>query len=170
MEHVQYGGQRCIVFLTLIFNNLVRLRYVPVHFKKGVKIPLFKGGGKDPTYRDSHRGITLLPIFSKLYESVLLQRANDWFEKAVDQRQGAAQSKCSSLHTSLLLRECISHITEGGSKAYIALLDTKQAFDGVWIDGLFSQLYQKGIDYGLWWILRSYYTDFKCSVRIGDQL
>ncbi len=169
-EHIVHGGQKCVAFFTFVFNSLIRTKYVPLHFKKGVKVPLYKGGGKDPVLRESHRGITLLPVFSKLYESVLLQRTKDWFERSVDKRQGAAQSKCSSLHTSLMLRECITHLTEGGSTAYVALLDTKQAFDCVWIDGLFAQLYKKGIDFRLWWILHSYYTDFKCSVRIGGSL
>ena len=38
----------------------------------------------------------------------------------------------------------------------------------VWINGLFTQLYRKGIDYDLWWILRAYYKNFEGTVRIND--
>ncbi len=48
--------------------------------------------------------------------------------------------------TRLLLKESINCLTEGGSTAYVVLLDAKQAFDCVWIDGLFYQLYKSGLD------------------------
>ena len=170
VEHLLYGGEKCVKFLTKLCNLLVKRKYVPEHFKKGIKIPLYKGGGKDSTCRDNHRGITLLPVISKFYETLLLQRVKPWFEKVVNKRQGAAQRHSSSLHTSLVLQEAITHLTEGGSTAYVCLLDTKQAFDCVWINGLFAQLYRRGIDYDLWWILKAYYDNFKCTVRINNEL
>ncbi len=78
-----------------------------------------------------HRGITLLSTFGKLYETALLIHSKLWFEQNVDKRQGAAQSNCSRHHSSLLLKESINCLTEGGSTAYLVLLDAKQAFDCV---------------------------------------
>ena len=169
-EHFIYGGTLCSQVCMHLFNALIENQYVPKHFRKGVKVPIFKGGRKDMNECDSYRGITLMPVFSKLYENVLLLRSRSWFENCVNKCQGVAQSKCSSLHTSLLLRETITHLVEGGSKAYVALLDAKQAFDCVWIDGLFAQLYEKGIDFTLWKILRAYYKDVECCVRVGGSV
>ncbi len=58
--------------------------------------------------RDNHRGITLLSTFQKLYETAFLIRSKLCFEQNVDKRQGAVQSNCSSLHSSLLLKESIN--------------------------------------------------------------
>ncbi len=49
----------------------------------------------------------------------------------------------------------------------MVLLDAKQDFDCIWINGLFYQLYKSGLDYVLWKILRSYYTGFYCTVRVA---
>ena len=51
----------------------------------------------------------------------------------------------------------------------MAFFDVSKAFDSVWIDGLFFQLYNLGIRDSLWRILYKGYTDFVCSVRIGDR-
>ncbi len=56
---------------------------------------------------------------------------------------------------------------EGSSDGYVVLLDTKQAFDTIWHEGLFDQLFKYKIDYKFWFILRNYYTGFKCSVKIS---
>ncbi len=75
--------------------------------------------------------------------------AKTWFEQAVDPHQGAALSSCSSLHSTMFLRETMSYVLEGSSDAYAVLLDTKQAFDTVWHEDLFYQLFKYKIDYKL---------------------
>ncbi len=113
------------------------------------------------------RSITLLSVISKWYEYLILARAEEWILSNIDPLQGAGQKGCYSLMTTLLVREGISHNREGGNDVYVVLLDAKKAFDKVWIDGLFHQLYLQKIDFGLWHILRSYYKGFQCCVRVG---
>ena len=50
----------------------------------------------------------------------------------------------------------------------MAYYDVSKAFDSVWIDGLFCQLYDLGITGSLWRILYQMYVNFACCVRIGD--
>ena len=76
--------------------------------------------------------------------------------------QGAAVKKCSSMHTTFLLREAIAHCTENGNTAYVALLDLEKAFDMVWINGLLYKLYKLGIDPVIWRLLKNSYTGFVC--------
>ena len=81
--------------------------------------------------KDNNRGITLIPIIAKMYEKALLRRqlpeAAKW--KDIDELQGADQDKCSSLHTTWLLRECIYANLEKGGSVLVGLLDTRKAFD-----------------------------------------
>ena len=88
-------------------------------------------------------------------------------KKLIDPLQGAAQERCSSLHSTWMLRECISENLEKGSSVYVGLLDTKKAFDSVWINELLYRLYQMKIDGKLWRILKDMYTDFQCCVQIN---
>ncbi len=60
-----------------------------------------------------------------------------------------------------------THTRNGGNDVYVVLLNAKKAFDTVWFDGLFYQLYLQKIDFGFWHILRSYYKGCQCCVRVG---
>ncbi len=166
-EHIKFGGRRLVEIFTYLFNVLVSSKHVPQHFRRGVRIPLFKGGDKDPQFHDNYRGITLLSVISKFYESLLLGRSMDWMRGVIDEHQGGAQKHCSSMHSTFLLREVIAHLNDDGNSAYVVLLDARKAFACVWIDGLFYQLYKIGMDYRLWSILRSYYLDCQCCVQIS---
>ena len=73
-EHVKFGGLSLAKMLMVIFNSIAHTEYIPINFKKGIIIPLFKGGNKDPTVTDNYRGITLKTIFTKMFEKLCLMR------------------------------------------------------------------------------------------------
>ncbi len=83
---------------------------------------------------------------------------------------GAGRKELSCLHGSLIVREAIYHNIERGSLGYVILLDTRKAFDQVWVEGLCYQLLQLNIDMGLWKLIRNYYSCAKCSVQVKDGL
>ncbi len=41
-------------------------KYTPDHFKKVLRLIVFKGGGRDAAMCDNHKDITLLSTFGKL--------------------------------------------------------------------------------------------------------
>jgi hypothetical protein len=170
-EHLKYGGQAVIACLTTLFNAMIMLEHIPKALKVGIIIPIPKGE-KDPTILTNNRGITLLPVIGKVFEKVLMARHMQWAESrnTVDQLQGSAQDNCSSLHTSLLLRETIAYNNECDSTVYVALLDMAKAFDLVWINGLLYKLHQTGMDPVIWRMLKKSYTNFICHVRIKDSI
>ena len=55
---------------------------------------------------------------------------------------------------------------EDNHQCYVAFFDVAKAFDTVWVDGLFYQLYHLGIRGKTWRILYRFYIDFRCCVRI----
>ena len=81
--------------------------------------------------------------------------------------QGAVQESCSSLHTAWLIREIIAENVDKGKTVYIGLLDIKKAYDTVWHNGLFYQLYNIGINGKTWRIIRNLYHDFNCKIRVA---
>ena len=46
----------------------------------------------------------------------------------------------------VITRDYITHNRVNGNTVFVAFLDTRKAFDSVWIDGLLYKLYQKDID------------------------
>jgi hypothetical protein len=147
---------------------MTAIEHIPTQLKCGVIVPIPKGD-KDRSLQDNYRGITLLPILSRLYEKVLLGKIKKWVHnnQLIDDLQGAGQEACSSLHTNWLVREGISHYREQQSSVYIALMDIAKAFDSIWHEGLFYKLYELGMDGKIWRLLLRSYDHFKCKVAIG---
>ncbi len=167
-EHLKHGGSCLMSILADLFNAMVAREYRPAPLKRGLIIPIPKGK-KDNSIPDNNRGITLTSVIGKVYDSILVNRAEEWFTNATDDLQGCNRKQCSSVHTHLLLREAVSHARQRNRTVYVCLLDVKKAFDHVWIDGLFYKLRAKGMDPKLWRILKDAYTDFRCAVLVsGD--
>ena len=59
-----------------------------------------------------------------------------------------------------------SHVLEAGNNCFVAFYDVAKAFDSVWMDGLFRQVYSSGITGKTWRILYCSYVDFQCCVKI----
>ena len=71
-EHISFGGDCLAVHLSLLFNAMVRHSFVPAEFCHGITVSLLKCKHGDASQLDMYRGITLSPVLSKLFESVLL--------------------------------------------------------------------------------------------------
>ena len=148
------------------------MEYVPINFRRGIQIPLYKGMNTSTLSVDNYRGITLLSTYNKLFEVILWDRIKGWWEDTgvIAQTQGACRPGTSCLHTAMLLQETIASQLEVNPKVFVAYIDVAKAFDSVWVDGLFSQLYDLGIRGRTWRILYKTYSDFRCRVRIYDKV
>lgn len=133
--------------------------------RQGVIIPIPKGK-KNPIKPENNRGITLMSVIGKVYDKILLKRAEAWFSEVQHEQQGANRTGCSSLHTALLLQEAVAHNVGSRKTVYVTLLDTQKAFDTVWQNGLLYKLRNYKMDPKLWRIINSY-DDFQCAVSVG---
>ena len=168
-EHVKYGGVILIITLTFIFNLVNKWEYVRLNFRQGIQVPLFKGKNLCSSDTNNYRGITLLSIFSKMYEMVIWDRLGTWWtqNEVISKFQGACRKGQSCVHTSLLLQETVANALETHNKVFVSYFDVSKAFDTVWINGLFSKLHDMGIIGKLWRIMYRTYTDFQCRVRVA---
>ena len=169
-EHLKYFGKLSTHILAWLMNLMVAKENIPQHYKRGLICPIPKAG-KDPTHKDNNRGITLLTVMYKLFERIMLAREKDWLARkdTIDDLQGAGQDKCSSLHTSMLLQEIISHNRSRGATVYVTFLDIRKAFDTVWIEGLLHKLYKSGMSNKIWRLVREGYRNFECSAYVAGR-
>ena len=72
-EHVVFGGHCLAIHICLLFNAMLKHSSVPIGFCRGIIVPLLKSKNGDASQLDTYRGITLSPVLSKLFESVLLE-------------------------------------------------------------------------------------------------
>ena len=68
--------------ITIVLNHIIYLKDFPDMWTEGLKSAVFKSGSKLST--DNYRGITVLPIFEKIFEIIVYHRlsfANEAFAK-----------------------------------------------------------------------------------------
>ena len=61
------------MYLSLLFNSLIKHCFVPADFCFGIIVPLLKSKHGDASQIDMYRGITLSTCVSKLFEKVLVE-------------------------------------------------------------------------------------------------
>jgi hypothetical protein len=131
--------RKAIIFLTILFNFLIKMRYFPTEWKMATII-LFKKPGKDNSTPNNYRPISLLSSVSKIFEKIIHSRLTNYLIKinAIPHFQFGFKSNHSTTQQLLHLTE---HINDGFEKKQhtgAAFLDVAQAFDRVWHDGLFK--------------------------------
>ena len=165
-EHLRYGGEKLRFVIKWMMTEIIKSEIIPQHFKKGLIVPIPKAG-KDKTCKDNNRGITLISILYKIFERIMISREETFLRSLMDEMQSAVQIKCSSLHSSFVVQEAINYHLNAGSTVYTAFLDTRKAFDTVWLNGLLFKLHEAGLNGKTWRLLKCCYTQFQCAVLIG---
>jgi len=111
---------------------------------------------------DMYRGITLTPVVSKLFESVLLSIYGDWLSS--DQLQYGFKKDSSCSHALFNFTESVRYYNKRGSKVYSAFLDASKAFDKVLLNGLIRKLIKRNTPIPLIRILYTWFNNLHCSV------
>ena len=117
---------------------------------------------------DIHPYITLLSTFNKVFGILVWNRMKRWWmdEGVSSELQGACKTGLPCIHTAFTLQEAIATSSEEGNKCFLAFYDVSKAFDAVWIDGLFRQVYDRGITGKTWRLLYRSYVDFRCCAKV----
>ena len=167
-EHLKKCGPVVKSVLAWLINNIVHLSEVPECYKRGLIVPIPKHK-KDNTVKNNNRGITLLSVLYKILEKVIITRENQWIEAKVSDIQSACKKRISCLHSSLILQENVAYVTSKHETVHAAFLDTKKAFDSVWIEGLLYKLFEKGFNMRSWLLVKSSYQDFMCAAYVNGK-
>lgn len=132
----------------------------------GTIITLYKGNTKLKDDPNSYRGITLIPVFFKIFETLLSKRLSSILESNTfpNRHQSAYRKNLCSLCTSFNLQESINYNLDHSSEVFVAFLDSNKAFDSVWQDGLFYKLYNLGVKGKIWNIMKQMYSNFTSRV------
>ena len=115
-EHLVYAGNKMVEILVVLFNWIVLVEYIPLNFRRGVQIPLYKGKNTPIVEVNNYRGITLLSTLNKLFEIVIWKRLEKWWSESgvLSRLQGACRKGVSCVHTAMLLQETIASFLHQG--------------------------------------------------------
>lgn len=117
----------------------------PSELKLAKVIPVYKGG--EATDIHNYRPISLLPIFSKIYERVINDRLTSFFLKydIITKEQYGFQQHKSTEQALLQIKVKIVENIENKQLTLGLFLDFKKAFDTVQHDILLKKLEKYGI-------------------------
>ena len=109
-------------FVTGIFPDLCKIAKV---------VPIFKKG--DPLKCNNYRPISLLPIFSKIFEKFIYSRMYSFLEKnnLLQDKQFGFRSKHSTTHALISLTESIKNFLDKKDIVSGIFIDLEKAFDTV---------------------------------------
>ena len=131
--------------LTYLVNYSISEGIFPSELKLARVVPIFKSG--DPSLITNYRPISVLSIFSKVFEKVMYNHIISFMNKndvLYDQQFGFRQ-KHSTQQAIIMLVDKITRSLDAGDIVISVFLDLKKAFDTVDHHILLKKLYAYGI-------------------------
>ena len=163
-EHFVHGGKALIDATTETVNSLFRFGKVTEALKIGALTPVFKKKGSS-TEASNYRGITFLPVITKIMESVLKNLIHTQIKERQNSLQRGFTKHSSPMNCSLIMEEVIRDRKDRGQPLYAAFLEVMSAFDVVPHDSLLRQLYHIGVEGKTWSLIHSLHEDAESVVK-----
>jgi len=129
-----------IIFLSQLYNAILKRRYVPPQWKVA-QITMILKPGKSPDDVKSYRPISLLPIPSEILELLIL-KLMPIIERhhLIPDHQFGFRHKHGTIEQVHRLVDKINTTFEQKKFCSAVFLDISQAFDRVWYDGLLHKI------------------------------
>ena len=124
-----------------------------------------KGNKHDPA---NYRGIALLPILSKIFSKVLLERLNFWADakNIIHQEQAGFRKGFRNTDNVFILDTIVNkYLSRKRGRLYIGFIDFRKAFDLVNHDALLLKLKDAGITGNIYDVLSSMYMQLNARVK-----
>lgn len=163
-EHFLYGGDGLVDTTTDIINGLFKFGRLSDALKVGVLTPVYKKKGSAVEAKN-YRGITILPIITKVLEAVLRKKIQLLIDTNQNVLQRGFTKNSSPMNGSLILEEVIREHKDKRLPLYVAFLDAKSAFDVVSHNSLMRKLYHIGVEGVNWSLIHSLHEGAESVVK-----
>ena len=150
--------------LTGMINNAIDEEIFPDSLKRAQVTPVFKKA--DNLSKENYRPVSILPCLSKIFERVIANRLNEYFEGIFHESLSAFRSGYSCQDTLLALVEKWKSTFRNNAGAI--LMDLSKAFDCMHHDLLIAKLDAYGITTNSLKLLKSYVTNRQQRVKIDN--
>lgn len=167
-EHLLYAHPVVSVHLSMLFRDMAIHYFVPDEFGKGIIIPLLKDKLGNANDLNNYRGITLVPIISKLFELVMLEICAPYL--ITDDLQFGFKSGLGCNNAIFVLHKTVEHFLSKGSSIFAASLDIRKAFDRVNHYKLFSAIINRGVPKWIVLMFVNWYSKLRVAVRWKSSL
>ena len=162
------GGDFLTKELTVLFGKVWEQESVPTSWNESIVVPIFKKGSRCSC--NNYRGISLLPIASKLLASVILRRLFKTRERLTREEQAGFRSGRGCIDHIFTLRQMLEHRHTYRRPTIVVFLDIRAAFDSLDRTVLWDCLLKKGVPEKFINILKALYTNTSGRVRAYNHL
>ena len=115
------------LYLANVINSILHADNLPPSLAKSLIIPLVKSYRKPMSDPNNYRGISLIPILTKIIEKIIINRCPELKEHKNNQFGFA--SDASTIHAELLIQDTLLRYNTMKSPVYVCSLDAEKAFD-----------------------------------------
>ena len=160
-----------IPHLFILFNNNLESGIYPNGWCEAILCPLHKNGSVNEV--GNYRGISLLPVLSKVFTKILNDRLVKWAENHNLQKEEQAgyRKNYSTIDQIFSLQPlCQKYITKKKGRFYVLFIDFTKAFDTIPHNLLWYKLIKSGVHGKLLKVLNSMYSNLKSYVRTHSGL
>lgn len=166
IEHIIFAGNEMEELLRTMINNIFMHGKIPETLKMGLLTPVFKNKGtkQQAIY---YRGITVLPVISKIIETIIKQRTTNIILKTQNKSQRGFTVGASPMNSSLSVEECYRDAKDANKGFHLILLDAKAAFDTVIHSHMMRRVFLAGINDKHWSLIKNLHEDAESSVKWG---
>lgn len=168
VSFVKIHHQFFATLLAEVFNEIIETGIYPECLKTARVVPVFKNG--DSTDLNNYRPISTLSILDKILEKLILKRILDYVtrHKMLYSYQYGFRKGSSTLAATCDLVDDIYDSLDSGTLVGALFIDLKKAFDTIDHLLLIEKLDTYGIRGVAKQLIRSYLTDRKQFVSIGE--
>ena len=164
---VRLCSEELSVTLTELINEGFRCKTFPEDLKKAEISPIFKK--KDDMLKDNYRPVSILAIFSKVYETIIANQLMDFFKHIFDNMLCAYRKKYGTQHVLVKLVDAWKCALDENKFAGTVLMDLSKAFDCIPHGLLITKLYTYGLSSNACEFMSSYLSGRHQRVRISNE-
>ena len=168
VQTLKINAQRFSVQISFLYNFSIEKVTYPTGMKVACVIPSFKSGSRDSI--DNYRPISNLPVMSKVFEKLTLKRLTSFvnhYNLLSDSQFGFRQGR-SITQAAIRLTTFITQAYHHKQYSACFFLDLRKAFDTIDHPILFVKLFNYGLRGPIHDYLRSYLSNRKQFVVVGD--
>ena len=148
--------------LQIIFDLIWEKETVPAQWTKGLICKIPKKGNLQEC--GNWRGITLLPLASKVLSRILINRIQKGVDASLRKEQAGFRTGKGTVNQIFILRNILEQVNEWNATLYIHFVDFEKAFDSIHRDSLWIIMRQYGIPQKMVQMVKTLYEDFQCAV------
>ncbi len=162
----------CIDALTALFNKCHETGLLPSNWLRALISPIPKNLSSDPRVPLNYRGISLLPVVSKMYTALVGDRVGGFLEEndiLVNEQNGFRPGRSCVDHI-FVLHDLLRIRKANNMETFCTFIDFQKAFDCVNHEFLLYKLSQNGITGRSYQSIKSMYRSPLSCVNIGGKL